>query len=107
MSKVLSVCALLQLWESLTFPQDSGISQLSTGAPDNRGLDVTDDKTLEETNGVLSGRSSSVSSPTHRQFLSDSSRNGLDTLTDDDMGKGTLFLLLLFYHFNVNVSAQK
>lgn len=71
-------------------PQDSGISQLSTGGADTRGNDVVDDKHAEDTNGILSGRSSSVSSPTHRQLslMSDSSRNGLDTLTDDDLGRG-------------------
>ncbi|XP_076047968.1 CLIP-associating protein isoform X10 [Oratosquilla oratoria] len=71
--------------------QDSGISQLSAGGGDIRGLDTTDgDKPMEDTNGVLSGRSSSVSSPTHRNLslMSDSSRNGLDTLTDDDLGRG-------------------
>lgn len=82
--------------------QDSGISQLSAGGPDTRGNDVVDDKHAEDTNGILSGRSSSVSSPTHRQLslLSDSSRNGLDTLTDDDLGRGILllsFLLLCYY----------
>ncbi|XP_064114896.1 CLIP-associating protein 2-like isoform X20 [Macrobrachium nipponense] len=70
--------------------QDSGISQLSTGGGDIRNIDTVDDKGSEDTNGMLSGRSSSVSSPTHRILctLSDSSRNGLDTLTDDDLGKG-------------------
>ncbi|KAK8391257.1 hypothetical protein O3P69_017127 [Scylla paramamosain] len=70
--------------------QDSGISQLSAGGADIRGSDVVDDKHAEDTNGILSGRSSSVSSPTHRQLslMSDSSRNGLDTLTDDDLGRG-------------------
>lgn len=70
--------------------QDSGISQLSAGGADTRGSDVVDDKHAEDTNGILSGRSSSVSSPTHRQLslMSDSSRNGLDTLTDDDLGRG-------------------
>ncbi|KAG0723019.1 CLIP-associating protein 2 [Chionoecetes opilio] len=71
--------------------QDSGISQLSAGGADTRGNDVVDlDKHAEDTNGILSGRSSSVSSPTHRQLslMSDSSRNGLDTLTDDDLGRG-------------------
>ncbi|XP_068228567.1 CLIP-associating protein 2 isoform X21 [Palaemon carinicauda] len=70
--------------------QDSGISQLSTGGGDIRNIDAVDDKGSEDTNGMLSGRSSSVSSPTHRILcsLSDSSRNGLDTLTDDDLGKG-------------------
>ncbi|XP_066957427.1 CLIP-associating protein 1 isoform X27 [Macrobrachium rosenbergii] len=70
--------------------QDSGISQLSTGGGDIRNIDTVDDKGSEDTNGMLSGRSSSVSSPTHRILcsLSDSSRNGLDTLTDDDLGDG-------------------
>ncbi|XP_071512313.1 CLIP-associating protein 1 isoform X5 [Panulirus ornatus] len=70
--------------------QDSGISQLSAGGADIRNIDAVDDKHSEDTNGVLSGRSSSVSSPTHRQLsmMSDSSRNGLDTLTDDDLGDG-------------------
>ncbi|XP_063867995.1 CLIP-associating protein 2-like isoform X12 [Scylla paramamosain] len=70
--------------------QDSGISQLSAGGADIRSSDVVDDKHAEDTNGILSGRSSSVSSPTHRQLslMSDSSRNGLDTLTDDDLGRG-------------------
>ncbi|XP_071512318.1 CLIP-associating protein 1 isoform X9 [Panulirus ornatus] len=70
--------------------QDSGISQLSAGGADIRNIDAVDDKHSEDTNGVLSGRSSSVSSPTHRQLsmMSDSSRNGLDTLTDDDLGRG-------------------
>ncbi|KAK7070641.1 CLIP-associating protein 1 [Halocaridina rubra] len=70
--------------------QDSGISQLSAGGGDIRNIDTVDDKGSEDTNGMLSGRSSSVSSPTHRilSTLSDSSRNGLDTLTDDDLGDG-------------------
>ncbi|XP_069183057.1 CLIP-associating protein 2 isoform X6 [Procambarus clarkii] len=70
--------------------QDSGISQLSAGGGDIRNIDAMDDKHSEDTNGILSGRSSSVSSPTHRQLsmMSDSSRNGLDTLTDDDLGRG-------------------
>ncbi|KAK3864921.1 hypothetical protein Pcinc_029425 [Petrolisthes cinctipes] len=70
--------------------QDSGISQLSAGGADLRNNDATEDKPSEDTNGILSGRSSSVSSPTHRQLslMSDSSRNGLDTLTDDDLGRG-------------------
>ncbi|XP_042873882.1 CLIP-associating protein 1-like isoform X14 [Penaeus japonicus] len=71
-------------------PQDSGISQLSAGGGDLRTIDTVDDKGVEDTNGILSGRSSSVSSPTHRNLsmMSDSSRNGLDTLTDDDLGRG-------------------
>nr|XP_053645033.1 CLIP-associating protein 1-like isoform X5 [Cherax quadricarinatus] len=70
--------------------QDSGISQLSAGGGDIRNIEAVDDKHCEDTNGILSGRSSSVSSPTHRQLsmMSDSSRNGLDTLTDDDLGRG-------------------
>ncbi|XP_069987943.1 CLIP-associating protein 2 isoform X20 [Penaeus vannamei] len=70
--------------------QDSGISQLSAGGGDLRTIDTVDDKGVEDTNGILSGRSSSVSSPTHRNLsmMSDSSRNGLDTLTDDDLGRG-------------------
>ncbi|KAK8736518.1 hypothetical protein OTU49_005051 [Cherax quadricarinatus] len=70
--------------------QDSGISQLSAGGGDIRNIEAVDDKHCEDTNGILSGRSSSVSSPTHRQLsmMSDSSRNGLDTLTDDDLGDG-------------------
>ncbi|CAL4126640.1 unnamed protein product, partial [Meganyctiphanes norvegica] len=73
--------------------QDSGISQLSAGGGDLKIIDTVDDKSgmmIEDTNGVLSGRSSSVSSPTHRgiSVMSDSSRNGLDTLTDDDLGRG-------------------
>ncbi|KAK4323412.1 hypothetical protein Pmani_005883 [Petrolisthes manimaculis] len=69
---------------------DSGISQLSAGGADLRNNDAVEDKPSEDTNGILSGRSSSVSSPTHRQLslMSDSSRNGLDTLTDDDLGRG-------------------
>lgn len=77
--------------------QDSGISQLSAGGADTRGNDVVDDKHAEDTNGILSGRSSSVSSPTHRQLslMSDSSRNGLDTLTDDDLGRGISWICFL------------
>ncbi|KAB7504085.1 CLIP-associating protein 2, partial [Armadillidium nasatum] len=68
--------------------QDSGISQLSAGGGDGKTLDSTDYKGTEDINGVLSGRSSSVSSPTHRNLFSETSKNGLDNLTDDEYSKG-------------------
>lgn len=83
---VLDICPLFI--KKYYFFKDSGISQLSAGGGDGKNIDCTDYKGTEDINGVLSGRSSSVSSPTHRNLFSETSKNGLDNLTDDEYSKG-------------------